>query len=249
MEPKDFLIKLKKGEIIFNEGDEAQEMFIIHSGKVRIFKKVDNRDETLAILEKGDFFGEMAILENLPRSASAEAFEDCELIRVNASMLDEMMRRNPEISVRILRNLASKLRETNEKLMFYLSQPSVPSTPQPSQREPIPETIKARLLIEKTRRWVPIKFKETYIGRKDLTSGFIPDVDLTEEDPERFVSRRHAKIVLRENKFYITEELGAMNGTFLNGEKVNPGTYHSLKNGDEITLSLITLIFYADIPK
>lgn len=249
MDPKDFLIRFKKGETIFNEGEEAQEMFIIHSGRVRIFKKIDNKEETLAILEKGDFFGEMAILENLPRSASAEAFEDCELIRVNASMLDEMMRRNPEISIRILRNLASKLRETNEKLMFYMSQPSLQPTPQPSQREAIPEGVKARLLIEKTRRWVPIRFKETYIGRKDLTSGFVPDVDLTEEDPERFVSRRHAKIIFRDNKFYITEEIGAMNGTFLNGEKVNPGIYHVLKNGDEITLSLITLIFYADIPK
>ncbi len=249
MEPKDFLIRFKKGKIIFNEGEEGQEMFIIHSGKVRIFKKIDNKEETLAILEKGDFFGEMAILENLPRSASAEAFEDCELIRVNASMLDEMMRRNPEISIRILRNLASKLRETNEKLMFYLSQPTVPPTPQPSQRESLPEGIKARLLIEKSRRWVPIKFKETYIGRKDLTSGFVPDVDLTEEDPERFVSRRHAKIIFRENKFFVTEEIGAMNGTFLNGEKVNPGTYYPLKNGDELTLSLVTLIFYADIPK
>jgi len=249
MEQRDFLIRFRKGEIIFNEGDEGHEMYIIHSGKVRIFKKLEKREETLAVLEKGDFFGEMAILENLPRSATAEALEDCELIRVNASMLDEMMKRNPEISIRILRNLASKLRETNEKLMFYLSQPTVPQTSQIPQRELIPEGIKARLLIEKTRRWIPIKFKETYLGRKDLTSGFVPDVDLTEEDPDRFVSRRHAKIIFRENKFYITEEVGAMNGTFLNGEKVNPGIFYPLKNGDEITLSLITLIFYADIPK
>ncbi len=249
MEPKDFLITYKKGESIFREGDQAEEMFIIHSGKVRIFKKTDNKDETLAILEKGDFFGEMGILENLPRSASAEAVEDCELIKINVAMLDEMMRKNPEISIRILRNLASKLRETDEKLIFLLSQSKGISELQESKREPIPENIKARLLVEKTRRWVPVKFKETYIGRKDLTSGFVPDVDLTEEDPERFVSRRHAKIVLKENKFYITEEIGAMNGTFLNGEKVNPGTYYPLRNGDEITLSLITLIFYADIPK
>ncbi|MGQ9618466.1 MAG: cyclic nucleotide-binding domain-containing protein [Candidatus Aminicenantia bacterium] len=249
MEPKDFLISYKKGELIFKEGEHAEEMFVIHSGKVRIFKKIDDKEETLAILEKGDFFGEMGILENLPRSASAEAFEDCELIRINASMLDEMMRKNPEISVRILRNLASKLRETDEKLMFMVSQSSTPPIQQETQREELPESIKARLLIEKTRRWVPIRFKEVYLGRKDLTSSFIPDVDLSEEDSERFVSRRHAKIVFRDGKFYITEEIGAMNGTFLNGDKVNPGSYLPLKNGDEITLSLITLIFYADIPK
>ena len=67
-----FLTHFKKGHVLFNEGDAGEDMFIIQSGKVAIKKRVnEGGDATLAVLEKGDFFGEMALLERLPRSATA----------------------------------------------------------------------------------------------------------------------------------------------------------------------------------
>ena len=71
-----FLTHFDSGQVLFHEGDEGDDMYIIQSGRVAIKKKVKDADTTLAVLEKGDFFGEMAILERMPRSASAEVIED-----------------------------------------------------------------------------------------------------------------------------------------------------------------------------
>ena len=67
-----FLTHFTKGTVLFSEGDEGEDMYIIQSGKVAIKKRVPHGETTLAVLEKGDFFGEMAMLERMPRSATAE---------------------------------------------------------------------------------------------------------------------------------------------------------------------------------
>ena len=67
-----FLKHFTKGTVLFNEGDEGEEMYIIRSGKVAIKKRVAHGEITVAVLEKGDFFGEMAMLERIPRTAGAE---------------------------------------------------------------------------------------------------------------------------------------------------------------------------------
>src|SRR5262249_18173389 len=111
---------VKKGELIFAEGDLGNEMFIIQSGRIRIFKNIDGFDQTLTQLEKGDFVGEMSVLEGMPRSASAEAEEDCDLIKINSANFVAMIRSNVEIAIRIMRKLSLRLREANvqiEKLM------------------------------------------------------------------------------------------------------------------------------------
>ena len=65
-----FLTHFDNGQVLFHEGDDGDDMYIIQSGRVAIKKKVKDGETTLAVLEKGDFFGEMAILERLPRSAT-----------------------------------------------------------------------------------------------------------------------------------------------------------------------------------
>ena len=70
------------GTVLFREGDRGEEMFILQSGKVKISKKIRGVEKTLATLEKGEFFGEMAILNDKPRSASAETIEDCDMLGI-----------------------------------------------------------------------------------------------------------------------------------------------------------------------
>ena len=91
-------------------------MYIIQSGKVAIKKKVPHGETTLAVLEKGDFFGEMAILERMPRSASAEMVEDGDLIVIGGEIFGDMIKANPEIAVRMLRKYSIRLRETNKQI-------------------------------------------------------------------------------------------------------------------------------------
>jgi pSer/pThr/pTyr-binding forkhead associated (FHA) protein len=83
--------------------------------------------------------------------------------------------------------------------------------------------------------------KEVNIGRLDLTSASFPEVDLTSDDGlEEGVSRRHAKITRRGNEVFI-EDLGSINGTFLNRKKLTPYLPQALKSGDELQLGKLIL--------
>lgn len=84
---------------------------------------------------------------------------------------------------------------------------------------------------------------ETSIGRRDPVTGIFPDVDLTPVDPARTVARRHAKIYRRGVEFFLAEEIGTMNATFLNGTKLETGVPQQIQSGDEIRLGMVVLRF------
>lgn len=95
----------------------------------------------------------------------------------------------------------------------------------------------AKLVIERGRsagKGFLITEAEAHIGRWDADGGIFPDVDLDADDPEAKVSRRHARIILRADGYYI-EDLGSTNGTFINrGRRLLPGALQPLRDGDEI---------------
>lgn len=108
--------KIPAGTVLFEEGDRGEEMFIIQSGKVKISKRIRGVEKTLAMLEKGEFFGEMAILNDKPRSATAETAEECEMLVIGRTTFDALLRSNVEIAIRFIKRLSDRLRETNEQL-------------------------------------------------------------------------------------------------------------------------------------
>ncbi len=243
-----YRVSFSKGELIFPEGDLGNEMFIIQAGKVRIFKNIDGFDQTLTVLEKGDFFGEMSILEGMPRSASAEAEEDCDLIKINSANFVAMIKSNIEIAIRIMRKLSLRLREANvqiEKLM-HASTEMLSFTEAPAKPKLKKEVgdVKAYLVSTMSGKTFPITKGESYVGRVDRVTGAVPEIDLTDEDPKRFISRRHAKIMKSDDDFLLVEEIGTVNGTFLNNQRLATGTPVQLKNGDTLTFANITLTFY-----
>ena len=101
------------GEILFRDGDAAETMYVLRSGRVRVFKEVNGREKTLAFIEAGDFFGEMALLNNKPRTASAECVEETAVLVIDAKMFEAMLRGNAEIAVRMIQRLAKRLDEAN----------------------------------------------------------------------------------------------------------------------------------------
>src|SRR3990172_60970 len=241
-----YKVSFKKGDLIFAEGDLGNEMFIIQSGKVRIFKNIDGFDQTLTVLEKGDFFGEMSVLEGMPRSAAAEAEEDCELIKINSANFVAMIKSNVEIAIRIMRKLSLRLGEANVQIerLMHASTEMLSLGEAAKQKKEQPD-VKAYLVSMMSGKTFPITKNESYIGRIDRVTGAVPDIDLSDEDPKRFISRRHAKIVKDENEsFSLVEEIGTVNGTFLNNQRLATGTAVSLKNGDTLTFANITLTFY-----
>ncbi|HCF58510.1 MAG TPA: cyclic nucleotide-binding domain-containing protein [Myxococcales bacterium] len=116
----------RKGEKIFAEGDAGYEFFVIVEGRVRISKHVPGiGEEALAILEPGSYFGEMALVDDTPRSADAIAHTDCLLRVIKRDELDGLMFTDKDIAYTLLwtfvRTLAVRLRETNDKIKAFFA--------------------------------------------------------------------------------------------------------------------------------
>jgi len=244
-----FAVEFEAGETIFGEGELGTEMYIIQDGRVEIVKQIVGEARQLAVLEKGDFFGEMAILEDKPRTAAARALTPIKLLMINGSTFDQMLRSNPEIAVRMMRKLSRRLRETDGMLRESLGRPA----PEPVVEIPAPEEAKAaagsleRLVESRSgMEFFLAQGAETLIGRRDPVTGINPDVDLTPVDTQRSISRRHAKIHRRGGKFFLAEEIGTMNGTFVNGVRLETGVPSEIRVGDEIRCGLVPLFFRAE---
>lgn len=104
------------GTVLFNEGEPGSEMFVIQSGKVRITRSIRTEEQLLAELGAGEFFGEMAILNDKPRSATATVSEEAKLLVLSPKTFEAMVRGNTEIAVRMIRKLAGRLDEANDRI-------------------------------------------------------------------------------------------------------------------------------------
>jgi CRP-like cAMP-binding protein len=103
-------------DIIFEEGDLGREMYIIARGNVEIRKKTDKAEKVLMTLKVGDIFGEMALIDNFPRSAAAVAIEDTALIVVDEKSFDGMVVQNPGFALKLIKILSKRLRNSNEQI-------------------------------------------------------------------------------------------------------------------------------------
>lgn len=99
----------KAGTMIFSECQKGSDMFVIQDGQVTISKVVNGTEVVLAVLNRGDMFGEMALLENKPRSASAIAHTDCRLMVINRQNFDSMVGTQPQLVSRLTTTLAERL--------------------------------------------------------------------------------------------------------------------------------------------
>lgn len=242
---KDVATAIPAGDYIFREGELGTEMYIIQEGEVHICKTLRNDTHVLSRLEKGDFFGEMAILENMPRTADAVAHTDVKLIPINGSRFDEMLRRNPEIAVRIIRKYSKRLRESNALIEKLAGKDGVAEqslsalSATRTGRDKIP---RYRLVDVATgNAFFLADADQTTIGRSDPVTGIMPDIDLTNVDTNRSVSRRHAKLVRQSDGFAVLEEVGTVNGTFVNDQRIPTGVPVPIVNGDRLKIGLVQM--------
>ena len=108
------------GESILLEGERGREMYIIRSGRVRIFKVIDGREVTLATLGQGEFFGEMSLLEDEPRSASVQAIAQTRLLAIQPGGLLVRIRRDPTFAYEMLQRMSQRVRDVNGWLIRAL---------------------------------------------------------------------------------------------------------------------------------
>jgi len=108
------------GTVLFKEGEIGREMYVIQSGKVKITKKVRGEEQILATLPAGEFFGEMAILNNKPRSATASTLEESKMLVIDPKTFELMLKNNIEIAVRMIKKLAQRLQEADDQIESLL---------------------------------------------------------------------------------------------------------------------------------
>ncbi|MCZ6800531.1 MAG: Crp/Fnr family transcriptional regulator [Nitrospirae bacterium] len=109
--------KLPAKNVVFQEGEPGDFLLIILSGKVKVLLSgSDGKEYILTILGAGNFFGEMAVLDSAPRSATVMTVEPCEFLVLKTQDLSALLKKHPGIALKILKNLSQRLRKTNEQI-------------------------------------------------------------------------------------------------------------------------------------
>lgn len=110
----------KDGDTIFDENSIGKEMYIILTGKVKVIKEKGNVETTLATLEEGDFFGEMSLFDNNPRSATVKASGDVKLLEINQKNFLKKISRDPSLAFRMLEKMSQRIRKSDVKILNYI---------------------------------------------------------------------------------------------------------------------------------
>ena len=109
--------RFRKDEIIFHENDAGDSLFLILRGRVKVaIFGDDGKEVTLSTLSEGDFFGEMALLDQEPRSATTVAEEECELLALQRDDFTRALEQDPGISASLIQVLADRLRKANHQI-------------------------------------------------------------------------------------------------------------------------------------
>ena len=282
---KDPFVEVAAGAAVFKEGDSGGDMFIIESGQIDIVRKARG-DEPIATLGPGDFFGEMAILEDQPRFAGAIARTSVRLLRIERSAFADVLKQNVEIGVRIMRKLAARHRRAEQRAQEALTElaqlksaaprardavkakaevaaaapraapeapapvaaapapappapVSAPPAPTPAAPVAIAQNLALRIVASGQVLLLEPERSEFLVGRPDPVTGIQPEINLGPFDTMRTLSRRHAKILKEGGLYFVREEVGTTNGTFVNGERIKTGAAVPLKPGNRLRFGSI----------
>jgi hypothetical protein len=289
----DMFLEVATGQTVFREGDPGSEMYIIESGCIDIMR-IDRGKTPLATLEAGDFFGEMAVLEDQPRFATAIATQPTRLLKIDRAAFSGVLSGNVEIAVRIMRKLTARLRRAEQrasdaqaaldgfrgkladraaaavevpqietrppieaKMSKVARQPNAPQaipqiaerlmTPVPPARMPPPPSVQSGsqnlqlLHVQSGQRFALDVRPEFLVGRPDPVTGTTPEINLGPLDVQRSLSRRHAKVLRDGDRFSVREEVGTLNGTWVNETRAKPGEVIGFKPGDRLRFGTVEL--------
>ena len=121
-----FGVDYAPGEIIFCEYEPGNDFYFINSGRVKICKIIQNREKTIDILEPDDVFGEMAILEEEPRSASVIAVDAVKVLKFHRDNFDTLLAGNPQLAYKLLIVFSKRIYDAKRRLMILLlNEPSL----------------------------------------------------------------------------------------------------------------------------
>lgn len=234
-------------------------MYIVESGEFELVKGQGPLERQLSVLGPGDFFGEAAVLDRAPYGYSARATKEGRLLPIPVPTFELLLKRHPEVTLRILRKMAASLRSIEEEAQRAHAAAAGPlSAAKPhlqpvavgggSAKPPAKPTASAPprpalLLHEADGRSFELGQALNQLGRFDPVSGYRPEVDLGKLDRQRSLSRRHANIRFDDGRWILRQEIGVVNGTWLNGRRLVPGEDYPLNDGDRFCLGAVEVKF------
>ena len=205
----------------------------------------------------GDFFGEAAI-DGKPYVMGARASAKSRLLRIERGAIGDVIKQNPEIALRILKQVRRRQlaggRRRSGKERDPKPEAAKPKAPEPA---PVPRPCSAcarsatppapmqsrSLALRAAGSDQPIALdvalSDFLIGRPDPAAGINPEVDLGPFNSNGTLSRRHARISREGSLYFLREETGVANGTFVNGERLQAGQKVPIKPGDKLRFGLI----------
>ena len=122
----EYLEEFEDGECIFEEGDTGRDLYIIQSGSVQIRKKTGENEFEMTSFKKGDFFGDMALLQSLPRYASAYSVGKTRLLILKPAGFLLKIRRDPTFAFEMLQQLSFRIKMTNDRLLSLIGRHQIP---------------------------------------------------------------------------------------------------------------------------
>lgn len=242
------------GDVIFKEGDKGADLFIVQDGRVDLLR--EPAGVPVGTVVSGEMFGEWSFFEQKTRDVTARAATDYRLISLDRASFERITKEAPEIAIWMLQKLARALHAR----LPSASPPAVPAAapapaaaaaapaarpaavekPKEAPRRPAGDAL---LVEEASGTQFKLAGAESIVGRIDRATGFRPEVDLTPLDTERTLSRRHARIVKRDQAYYVREDTASRNGTFVNSQRIVAATDVELHDGDEVRFGLVKTIF------
>ncbi|CEM63210.1 Crp/Fnr family transcriptional regulator [Treponema phagedenis] len=209
-----FAKKFPRGSVIFAEFEPGNCFYLIQSGRVQLIKIINGFEKNLDILQPGEIFGEMAILDNSPRSASAIAYDDTVVLEFNKENFEVLMTGNPAIAMRLLKTFVRRIYTQKRRFMILTIQDKsarigdvflmLDETQPDIDRSTEMRTFE--ITIEEVSRWAGLANEETEDalrkfsdqGRLELYTDKIIVKNMT--DLTRYVNTRRSK----EHSLYIT---------------------------------------------
>ncbi len=113
-----FLVNFRKGDIIFCEYEPGDTFYLIQSGRVQIVRIIGDREKNIDILHPGEVFGEMAILEEAPRSATTIAMDDVKALEFNRETFEVLMMGNPQIAMKLLKLFIKRIYDQKRRFLI-----------------------------------------------------------------------------------------------------------------------------------
>jgi CRP/FNR family cyclic AMP-dependent transcriptional regulator len=224
------------GEVVIREGGRDSCAYIILSGTVEVFKRAGDREVRVAVLGRGQVFGEMGLIENRPRSATVKALNELEVKRIDRTQFNELLQKKPSVLIPIIRCLFERLRQASD--MLVRGGPDSDAAMGPQKRIEVVmegQTAEAKQALGHCKLQVG-KFP-FLIGRDthglDTDVFYHNDLFIKEQKPY-VVSRNHLAITMEKGTVWVLDR-GSAFGTIVNGVEIGgeSGVYRARLDKEE----------------